>query len=118
MSEGTLYGLASLVVGGGFSVAVAWVSRPRSARPEEADAVEAERQELTTVEGIASVVVQQGRRIHQQDLRIDQLQEEQAGTVATVGALTRYVRVLRSTISGLGHPVPAPAPEDAHLIDL
>ncbi|MER8266958.1 hypothetical protein [Streptomyces griseus] len=34
-----------------------------------------------------------------------------------IGALTRYVRLLRSTITGLGHPVPAPSPEDAHLID-
>ncbi|MFI6143232.1 hypothetical protein ACIBCC_34170 [Streptomyces griseus] len=40
-----------------------------------------------------------------------------AGTVARIGALTRYGRLLRSTITGLGHPVPAPSPEDAHLID-
>ncbi|MET9707723.1 hypothetical protein [Streptomyces griseus] len=103
MGESAL-GLVSLVVGGCFSVAVAWVSRPRAQQEQPTD------DELSSVEGIAQVVAGQGAQIHQ-------LEQQHPGTVAQIGALTRYVRLLRSTITGLGHPVPAPSPEDAHLID-
>ncbi|MFI5755611.1 hypothetical protein [Streptomyces sp. NPDC051569] len=111
MGDGTLYGLGSLLIGGAFSVVVAWISRPAPPTPQDVPAaIEPDDGRLTTVEGIAAVVVQQGRRIHQ-------LEAEQAGTTARVGALTRYVRVLKGTIASLGGEVPEPVHEDRHLIE-
>ncbi|MFD0429411.1 hypothetical protein ACFQ60_22295 [Streptomyces zhihengii] len=111
MNENTLYGLASLIIGGGFSVIVAMVSRPRPAAAE----VTAEQPEgsLSTIADIASVVAAQGKRINELEAGQDAAREREAGQDRVIRALRRYVIVLQETIRGSGIPVPDPTPDDA-----
>jgi hypothetical protein len=111
----TLYGLIAIVAGSVTSVAIALINRDR---PDEdppalgpAAAVEdLADPDLTTVEGIARMVVRQGRRIRQLELA-------QADDRARIGAMSRYMHVLKQKIREMGGSVPEPDPRDAPLID-
>ncbi|WP_262058506.1 hypothetical protein [Streptomyces sp. STR69] len=110
----TLYGLIAIVAGSVTSVAIALINRDR---PDEdppalglAIVEDLADPDLTTVEGIARMVVRQGRRIRQLELA-------QADDRARIGAMSRYMHVLKTTIRTLGGSVPEPDPRDAHLID-
>ncbi|MCA1220685.1 hypothetical protein [Streptomyces sp. 8L] len=104
----TLYGAASIVLGGLFAFLTALVGRPRD-RPERPEG-EPDAEQLTTVAGIAAVVAQQQQRLRD-------LETEQTQTTAQVGALTRYVRTLKAALRSAHVPVPEPDPGDRHLID-
>ncbi|MEV7422887.1 hypothetical protein [Streptomyces sp. NPDC091212] len=101
--------LAITTVGG---VATAWMARerPREVRVPEPSAPELAGADLSTLAGIATVVARQSRKI-------SSLETEQAATVARLGALSRYIRVLQGTIRQAGLPVPEPDPSDLPLID-
>lgn len=111
----TLYGLIAIVAGSVTSVVIAFINRDRPdaesppvlgpAVPENVDDPD-----LTTVEGIARMVVRQGRLIRQLQLADQDKQ-------ARLGAMSRYMHVLKTTIRTLGGSVPEPDPRDAPLID-
>ncbi|MFJ2731383.1 hypothetical protein [Streptomyces sp. NPDC087317] len=109
----TAYGLLAILAGSVTSVVIALINRDRADPPEPgpAPAIEdVDDPDLTTVEGIARMVVRQGRRIRQ-------LEVAQADDRARLGAMSRYMHVLKQTIRQLGGEVPEPDPRDAHLID-
>jgi hypothetical protein len=106
----TLYGLLATLGGSAAAVLIALINRDRG-DPEPGVLEEAaDDPDLTTVEGIARMVVRQGRRIRQLELA-------QADDRARIGAMSRYMHVLKQTIRQLGGSVPEPDPHDAHLID-
>lgn len=112
----TLYGLIAIVAGSVTSVVIALINRdrpepepPAVAGPAPA-AEEIDDPDLATVADIARMVVRQGRRIRQ-------LEVAQADDRARIGAMSRYMHVLKSTIRALGGSVPEPDPRDVHLID-
>jgi hypothetical protein len=112
-SDMTLYGLLATLGGTAASVLIAFINRDRADPPDAGGpALEeaADDPDLTTVEGIARMVVRQGRRIRQ-------LEVAQADDRARIGAMSRYMHVLKQTIRSLGGSVPEPDPHDAHLID-
>ncbi|MFB7285423.1 hypothetical protein [Actinacidiphila glaucinigra] len=113
MSDGTLYGLASLVLGGAFSMGVAWVSRPKQEQPKPAG----EGPDLSTVAGLADAVVALHERGETQDERITELEEAQRQDRLRIGAFRRYLGVLQTALRRAGLPVPEPAPEDRELIN-
>ncbi|MEW2545141.1 hypothetical protein AB0910_05050 [Streptomyces sp. NPDC047002] len=104
----TLYGAASIVLGGLFAFLTALVGRPRD-RPDRPEPGEPDPEQLTTVAGIAAVVTQQQR--------LRDLETEQTHTTARVGTLTRYVRTLKAALRSVHVPVPEPDPGDRHLIE-
>ncbi|WP_327403812.1 hypothetical protein OG194_29525 [Streptomyces sp. NBC_01288] len=117
--DGTLFGLLSILAGSVTSIVIALVTRSKGGEldtgpsaPALAPAMEDDPDDadLTTVEGIARMVVRQGRRIRQ-------LEAASATDRARIGALYRYMLVLKSTITRLGAPVPEPDPRDADLIE-
>ncbi|MYS15149.1 hypothetical protein [Streptomyces sp. SID4982] len=114
-SSMTLYGLIAIVAGSITSIAIALINRPRGEPATEPAALaavveETDDPDLTTVEGIARMVVRQGRRIRQ-------LEQAQADDRERMGAMTRYMHVLKDKIRELGGVVPEPAPRDAHHIE-
>ncbi|MFE1926545.1 hypothetical protein ACFW91_28790 [Streptomyces asoensis] len=113
----TLYGLVAIVAGSLTSIAIAIINRdrpdadaPAVLGPATAAAEEIDDPDLATVADIARMVVRQGRRIRQLEVA-DQNKE------ARLGAMSRYMHVLKSTIRTLGGSVPEPDPRDAPLID-
>ncbi|MEU8710930.1 hypothetical protein [Streptomyces sp. NPDC048663] len=106
----TLYGLLAILAGSVTSVVLAVINRDRPDPPAEAVVEEVNDPDLTTVEGIARMVVRQGRRIRQ-------LEVAQADAQDRIGAMSRYLHTLKQTIRQLGGSVPEPDPRDAHLID-
>ncbi|WP_106967210.1 hypothetical protein [Streptomyces sp. Tu 6176] len=111
----TLYGLLAIVAGSVTSVVIALINRPRGDPAADGPGGgppvdEVDDPDLTTVEGIARMVVRQGRRIRQ-------LEVAQADDRARIGAMSRYMHVLKQTIRSLGGQVPEPDPRDSHLID-
>ncbi|MGW2267056.1 hypothetical protein [Streptomyces koyangensis] len=112
MSDGTLLGAASIVVGGIASVVVAWISRPRAA-PTDADPPDGD---LSTVAGIATVVAQQQQSIVRLEAAQARQREHSAAQDRTITALRRYVLALQGALRRSGTPIPEPEPEDADLI--
>lgn len=117
--DGTLFGLLSILAGSVTSIVIALVTRSKAGEPDAGPTAamlgpvvddDADDADLTTVEGIARMVVRQGRRIRQ-------LEAASALDRARIGALYRYMLVLKSTITRLGAPVPEPDPRDADLIE-
>ncbi|MFD0053054.1 hypothetical protein ACFVHR_04920 [Streptomyces sp. NPDC127168] len=112
----TLYGLLAIVAGSVTSVAIALINRDRGEPADPggvqgpAAAEDVDDPDLTTVEGIARMVVRQGRRIRQ-------LEVAQADDRARIAAMSRYMHILKQTIRTLGGSVPEPDPRDVHLID-
>ncbi|MFF4848015.1 hypothetical protein [Streptomyces sp. NPDC001194] len=105
-------GLIAILVGGGVSIAVAWISRPHpapAARPEDGP-------DLTTIAGIAAVVAQQGDQLRDAGDRIDDLEAAREADGRVIRALRRYVAQLQEAFRQLGTEVPEPAPDDAPLI--
>lgn len=100
MPDGGLYGIAALVIGGAFSMGVAYIGRPKN-EPVEPD--------LSTLAGVAAAFVEQSHRI-------DVLEVEQQQDRARIGAFSRYMATLQDALRRAGLPVPDPAPEDAPLI--
>ncbi|MGW4850135.1 hypothetical protein ACWEPZ_02740 [Streptomyces sp. NPDC004288] len=116
MQSEAVTGALSILVGGVSAVAVAWISRPRSAKQgEEVEAAEP-RQDLTTIAGIAAVVAQQGEKVREQDGRISELEAGRAHDGRVIAALRRYVLALRTALQEAGAETPEPAPDDVHLI--
>ncbi|MFF6985582.1 hypothetical protein [Streptomyces sp. NPDC010273] len=117
--DGTLFGLLSILAGSVTSIVIALVTRSKGGEPETGPSAPAltpvveddpDDADLTTVEGIARMVVRQGRRIRQ-------LEAASTTDRARIGALYRYMLVLKGTITRLGAPVPEPDPRDANLIE-
>ena len=117
--DGTLFGLLSILAGSVTSIVIALVTRSKGSEPDGGPSAPAlvsameddpDDADLTTVEGIARMVVRQGRRIRQ-------LEAASATDRARIGALYRYMLVLKGTITRLGAPVPEPDPRDADLIE-
>lgn len=108
------YAVLALFVTTAGGVLTAWVGRGRTTEQEIAVSERAPTElmgaDLTTLAGLATVVSRQSQKI-------SLLETEQVTTTARLGALTRYVPVLRQTIQSLGGEVPRPDPADAHLID-
>ncbi|MEW2567620.1 hypothetical protein [Streptomyces sp. NPDC047070] len=113
-----VYGTIAAVAGTMGGVVIALINRDRGnladpAAPQpgpERVVEEVDDPDLQTVEGIARMVMRQGRLIRQlQDA--DQLKQRR------LDAMTRHVRVLEGTIRQLGGVVPDPPPQDAPLID-
>ncbi|MER5653417.1 hypothetical protein ABT076_10420 [Streptomyces sp. NPDC002131] len=120
MNESTLYGAVSIIVGGLVSIAVAWISRPRipveqSLQERPADRA-LENADLTTVPGLAAVVLQQNTRISELEDREEQARQHASRQDKVIAALRRYVLVLQETIRGAGTSVPEPVAEDRELI--
>lgn len=117
--DGTLFGLLSILAGSVTSIVIALVTRSKAGESDAGPTApmlvpvaedDADDADLTTVEGIARMVVRQGRRIRQ-------LEAASATDRARIGALYRYMLVLKATITRLGAPVPEPDPRDADLIE-
>jgi len=117
MQSEVVTGVLSILVGGVVSVAVAYVSRPgaRKAEPSEAEPSEA-RPDLTTIAGIAQVVVQQGEDARKDRARIAELEAAREHDARVIAALRRYVLALKGAIRDAGLEPPEPAPEDAPLV--
>ncbi|WNI16603.1 hypothetical protein [Actinacidiphila sp. ITFR-21] len=102
----TWYAVAALAITTGGAVLTAWLARGRDQAPIQMPAGQRDAlagADLTTIAGIASVVVEQSQRI--------------TGTEARVGALSRYVTTLKDTIRDLGGDPPDPDPADRPLIE-
>ncbi|MFD7964103.1 hypothetical protein ACFV5J_25200 [Streptomyces zaomyceticus] len=118
MSE-AVTGALSILVGGVSAVAVAWISRPGARKQGPGDeAVEAveTRPDLTTIAGIAQVVVQQGEDARKDRGRISELEAGRQHDARVIGALRRYVLALKTAMRDAGVEPPEPAPDDAPLI--
>lgn len=114
MADGGLYGYASLFIGGAVAMGVAWVSRVPRAELEP---------DMTTIEGLARVVTEQGKTITMQGDKIAVLEqrnrehtEHSALQDRTIRALRRWALALETALRGTGADVPDPEPEDAPLI--
>ncbi|MFJ2514709.1 hypothetical protein ACIPEL_15445 [Streptomyces griseoviridis] len=120
-----LYGILSGVGGALTALGIAFINSGRGRRgeaPAPAPAaapvpapvpagVEADDDpDLTTVEGIARIVLRQGRRIRQ-------LEDGATRDRERIAAMSRYLSVLIGTIRQLGGVVPEPDPHDRDLID-
>ncbi|MGW4670063.1 hypothetical protein [Streptomyces sp. NPDC004324] len=113
-SDMTLYGLLATLGGSLAAIVIALINRDRSDTTDTPTTVasveETDDPDLTTVEGIARMVVRQGRRIRQ-------LEVAQADDRAKLGAMSRYMHVLKQKIREMGGSVPEPDPRDSHLIE-
>ncbi|MFF6829656.1 hypothetical protein [Streptomyces longwoodensis] len=118
MTDSTLYGLASLVIGGIVSIAVAWISRPKPPEPLPAQAADRalEGADLTTVPGLAAVVLQQNQRISDLEEREEEAREHASMQDRVIAALRRYVLQLQGALTRAGTEVPEPEGEDRRLI--
>ncbi|MGW1587335.1 hypothetical protein [Streptomyces sp. NPDC002386] len=108
------WALLAILISTAGGVATAWLGgrerRQEVEVPAGAEAPELVGADLQTISGLATALTQQSTRITVLEARDRDTRERMA-------ALWRYVRLLRSTIRGLGSPVPEPDPEDKHLIE-
>ncbi|MGW6418855.1 hypothetical protein [Streptomyces sp. NPDC055055] len=118
MQSEVVTGVLSILVGGGVSVAVAWIGRPGARKPPDEEAAEpAEaRPDLSTIAGIAQVVVQQGEDARKDRARITELEAGREHDARVMAALRRYVLALKTAMRDRGMEPPEPAPDDAPLI--
>lgn len=115
MAEG-LYGITALVLGGGFSMGVAYLSRPKPEHAERRARAGAEQPDLTTIAGLADAIVADRREIEEQGLRIRTLEHEKVADRKEISALRRYMRTMKDALLRADIPVPEPAPRDAQFI--
>lgn len=110
MADSATVGVISVAMGAVASIAVAFVSRPKSV-PPKADVPESTEppKELTTISGLASAIVQQGQQLAE-------VQERLTTTDRTVHALRRYLLKLQHAWPAGPNPMPDPDPEDEPLI--
>jgi hypothetical protein len=117
MQTEAVTGALSILVGGVSAVAVAWISRPRARKDPEGETEAAEaRPDLTTIAGIAQVVVQQGEDARKDRARITELEAGRERDARVIAALRRYVIALKTAMRERGVEPPEPAPDDAPLI--
>ncbi|MGW4705005.1 hypothetical protein [Streptomyces sp. NPDC004285] len=117
MQSEVVTGVLSILVGGVVSVAVAWISRPGARKPPDDEAESTEvRPDLSTIAGIAQVVVQQGEDARKDRGRITELEAAREHDARVIGALRRYVLALKTAMRDRGMEPPEPAPDDAPLI--
>ncbi|MEV8042474.1 hypothetical protein AB0P02_01335 [Streptomyces griseoluteus] len=122
MSDG-LYGLLSIVLGGIVSIIVARISRPAPAPPPPPVSLEKKEREsalagadLSTVPGLASVLVRQEERIGHLEDQVEQAQEHSLFQDRVIAALRRYALLLEAALTRSGTPVPEPEDGDKELI--
>ncbi|MGW2209898.1 hypothetical protein [Streptomyces sp. NPDC001781] len=122
MSDG-LYGLLSIVLGGIVSIIVARISRPAPAPPPPPVSLEKKEREsplagadLSTVPGLASVLVRQETRIGHLEEQVAQAREHSLLQDRVIAALRRYILLLEGALTRSGTPVPEPENGDKELI--
>ncbi|MFB7776937.1 hypothetical protein [Streptomyces bauhiniae] len=121
MSDG-LYGLLSIVLGGIVSIIVARISRPAPAPPpppvslEKKERPVLEGADLSTVPGLAAVMVRQETRIGHLEEQVAQAREHSLFQDRVIAALRRYALLLEGALTRSGTPVPEPEDGDKELI--
>ncbi|MFE9810722.1 hypothetical protein [Streptomyces sp. NPDC005548] len=116
----SLWAVLAILISTVGGVVAAWIgSRERRQEVEvPAEAPELVGADLQTISGLASAVTQLSSAHTAASTRIAQLEEREGETRERLAALWRYIRLLRSTIRGLGGVVPEPEREDRrHLIE-
>ncbi|MFE5544551.1 hypothetical protein [Streptomyces sp. NPDC057677] len=116
MQSEVVTGVLSILVGGGVSVAVAWIGRPRAKKSDEEVEDSGTRRDLTTIAGIAAELVQQGEELRAATSRITELEAGRQHDARVIGALRRYVLALKTAMRDARVEPPEPAPDDASLI--
>lgn len=118
-SANSWWAVLAIVISTAGGVATAWLGgRERRQEVEVPEGAELAGADLQTISGLAAAVTQLSSAHTQASSRIAQLESRESETRERLAAMWRYIRLLRSTILGLGGVVPEPDREDRkHLIE-